>query len=105
MYDKFYFSIPEHHPVFEGHFPGQPIVPGVMLVDEVIHVLETQGEKRMKEGGYIAITKFLSPVAPGEVLTISIDLNDDALITFGISTRDRMIAKGTFSACKSESNK
>ena len=35
-----YFTIPADHPALPGHFPGQPIVPGVVVLDRVVEVIE-----------------------------------------------------------------
>ena len=32
-------TIPKRHPALSGHFPGHPIVPGVLVLDEVIETL------------------------------------------------------------------
>lgn len=51
------------HPVFEGHFPGQPVVPGVCMVQMIKELLETvTGKKLMlKQSDHI---KFLSVINP-----------------------------------------
>ncbi|AEG91319.1 AMP-binding protein [Ramlibacter tataouinensis] len=55
------------HPAFAGHFPGAPIVPGVLLLDAALHAVETQG----LAVGEIASAKFLSPVGPGRPVTLA----------------------------------
>ena len=54
------------HPAFAGHFPGRPIVPGVLLLDAALHALgaDTAGACR------IASAKFLRPVAPATALEL-----------------------------------
>ncbi|RYY68703.1 MAG: 3-hydroxyacyl-ACP dehydratase [Comamonadaceae bacterium] len=55
------------HPAFAGHFPGAPIVPGVLLLDAALHALEAAGLKPAA----IASAKFLQPVAPAQLLALS----------------------------------
>lgn len=57
------------HPAYVGHFPGRPVLPGVVLLDAVLHALTVQlGRQAMP--GQIKAAKFLSPVHPGETLTL-----------------------------------
>lgn len=56
------------HPAFAGHFPGFPIVPGVMLLDAIVHLHESQGGGKVTA---IASAKFLRPVGPGQSVTFS----------------------------------
>ena len=58
-------SYPPGHPAFVGHFPGRPIVPGVLLLDAALHALGADGAACR-----IASAKFLQPVAPGVVLSL-----------------------------------
>lgn len=55
------------HPTAPGHFPGNPIIPGAVLLDEVLHAIA-----RDCDGGrtIIRAAKFLEPVRPGDVLLI-----------------------------------
>ena len=72
-------QVPKHNSIFEGHFPGYPIMPGVLLI-----------EAMAQSSGWllIALTKFecmpflasvkeakmRSFVNPGELLTIDVSL-------------------------------
>ena len=65
-------TVPVDHPSFPGHFPGRPILPGVLLLAEVMEALREQGDAIATAGCEIASAKFLSPVAPGDELTITL---------------------------------
>ena len=62
-------KIPANHPAFAGHFPGTPIVPGVVLLDEILHVISL--DTGLDETAWqISSVKFLSPLKPGESVVI-----------------------------------
>lgn len=63
--------VPVDHPAFAGHFPGRPILPGVLLLAEVMEALRAHGESPAA-GCELAAAKFLAPVGPGAALTITL---------------------------------
>lgn len=90
------------HPAFAGHFPGAPIVPGVLLLDAAVHaVLQTVRASTSGDGKTpspvcrISSAKFLSPVGPGESLKISCAIGASGSVNFDISSAGRKVAKGT----------
>jgi len=80
------------HPAFAGHFPGRPIVPGVVLLDHAQHAIESATGWRL---GGVAVAKFLSPVGPGEALTVAYEAGE-AGVRFQIAAADRQVANGRF---------
>jgi 3-hydroxyacyl-[acyl-carrier-protein] dehydratase len=71
------------HQIFSGHFPGQPVVPGVCLMQMVKEVLEErlQLKTRLKQAANL---KFISPVDPRATpelqLNLSYGQSEDGLI-------------------------
>ena len=55
------FSVPDEHPVYAGHFPGRPIVPGAMLIAWITNALRDEGVQIAA----VRSCKFLLPVLPG----------------------------------------
>ena len=79
MSDAITFLVPEQHPAFVGHFPGAPLLPGVMLLDEMLHSLgDTAGD------WIVSSAKFLHPVRPGETLTLEHNVLASGSIRFVI---------------------
>ena len=56
------------HPASSGHFPGNPIIPGAVLLAEIIHEIAAQHPGLICR--QIAAAKFLLPVRPGDRLAI-----------------------------------
>ena len=90
------------HPAFAGHFPGAPIVPGVVLLDAAVHAaMQTLRAAPSGKGEtssvvcQISSVKFLSPVGPGETLKISCASSASSSVRFDISSAGRKVATGT----------
>jgi 3-hydroxyacyl-[acyl-carrier-protein] dehydratase len=72
-------------PGFEGHFPGNPILPGACLIEAAIQLIST-GVRQNLILAEIETVKFFSPVKPG----------DEVKLDFNIKTLpDGIGAKGT----------
>jgi 3-hydroxymyristoyl/3-hydroxydecanoyl-(acyl carrier protein) dehydratase len=94
------FHIPAQHPAFEGHFPGTPLLPGVLLLDEVLHaVVESEdraGSAALRELRWtISTAKFLRPVRPGETLTLEHEPLANGSIRFTLRGAGQPVASGT----------
>lgn len=65
------FTIGHDHPALPGHFPGAPIVPGVVLLERVLAQIEAahriDGPLRLPQ------VKFLRPLLPGERAEVEIE--------------------------------
>lgn len=59
------------HPAFAGHFPGRPVVPGVVLLDLCLRSIASR--HGAGTAWSIENAKFLSPVAPGDALVLAFD--------------------------------
>jgi 3-hydroxyacyl-[acyl-carrier-protein] dehydratase len=85
-------TIPKEHPAFAGHFPGTPILPGVLLLDETLRALEREdGTTRWR----IAAAKFLKPVVPGEELQMQHESQPNGSVRFHIVSGAVLVASGT----------
>ena len=68
-------QVPETSPVFEGHFPGFPIMPGVLLIESMAQtsgwlLLGLMKFERMPFLAAVKEAKMRGFVAPGELMTV-----------------------------------
>lgn len=86
------FSIAADHPALPGHFPGEPVVPGVVVIDRVMAAAQAWLAREVSPHAFAQI-KFLSPLLPGEEAQITLSL-DDARLRFEVGANGRAIARG-----------
>jgi 3-hydroxymyristoyl/3-hydroxydecanoyl-(acyl carrier protein) dehydratase len=82
------------HPAFAGHFPGEPIVPGVVLLDEALHAIATisgAASARCSLGS----VKFLRIVRPGQPVTLSFGDDGMQAVSFELRSLGELVATGT----------
>jgi 3-hydroxymyristoyl/3-hydroxydecanoyl-(acyl carrier protein) dehydratase len=71
------FAIPPEHPCLPGHFPGRPIVPGVVVLDHALALVLARLPNRMVAA--LPHAKFTAPVLPGQVVEVGYELAQDRL--------------------------
>lgn len=88
-------SLPTDHPIFAGHFPEHPIVPGALILDEVTRVLsEHTGTGRSA----VRSAKFVHPARPGQRLRIALTPTASGGFDFRVTSGDILIASGAVQA-------
>lgn len=74
-------NVTVNEPFFQGHFPGRPVMPGVLIIEAMA---QTGGVLVFKSGGSVGKTvmyltgideaKFRRPVVPGDQLRLEIEV-------------------------------
>ena len=99
MQSHFDIAVERDHPAFAGHFPGAPIVPGVLLLDWVLCEIEAREHSIFEAGvllpGALSVAKFLTPVRPGDVLAVSYERGATKIVC-RIECRQQLVATATF---------
>jgi len=93
MEHKIHATVSADHPSLAGHFPGNPVVPGVVILDQVFEAVKTQ-QPRVQLVGF-PVVKFVSPLKPDVEFVISLSPISDKRIRFECAALDgALFAKG-----------
>lgn len=101
-------TVSVNEPWFAGHFPGTPLMPGVLIVESCAQLCSLVAQTAAQDGDdrlYVLLKldnfKFLRPVLPGEVMTVSVVRRNGAgpLVTFDavVKVDEDVRAKGAIS--------
>jgi 3-hydroxymyristoyl/3-hydroxydecanoyl-(acyl carrier protein) dehydratase len=82
--------IPADHPSLPGHFPGAPLVPGVVLLEQVALALRAWRGERLTR---VVEAKFIAPLLPAEAAELSL-VESGARLRFDIRRGDTVLARG-----------
>ena len=93
-------GIAADHPAFAGHFPGLPILPGAVLLDETLRIIAMDLNIDLTQWRLTA-AKFLESVRPGDQLTVEHTGLADGGVRFAVRMADRSVLAGTLSRADS----
>jgi len=93
--------IAAQHPSLAGHFPGRPMVPGVVLLDMALHAI-VQQPIGVLEKCRLDNIKFTHTVVPdsirGTLLTLQYTKSDTGMVRFVIMDGEHIAVSGTMHA-------
>jgi 3-hydroxyacyl-[acyl-carrier-protein] dehydratase len=87
------FCVAADHPSLPGHFPGRRIVPGVVLLDEVLTLI--LGQLGARSVAALPSVKFLHPVLPEEVVTVFCGDATAGRVGFHCIVASRVVLRGS----------
>ena len=82
------------HPALPGHFPGHPVVPGVVLLESVAAALPQHARTPLRVTGF-PVVKFLAPLLPEHEYEIVLATKRPGQATFDIIAGGQKLASGT----------
>lgn len=89
--------VADDHPAFDGHFPGSPVLPGVVLLDEALYEIGRSRNLDLTRWQIVTV-KFPATVIPGDKLTLEHAASEGDTIRFVIRTAAAAVASGTLTA-------
>lgn len=88
------WHIPADHPTGAGHFPGNPIIPGALLLAETVHLIEAELGVR-SVACTIKSAKFFHPARPGDTVVVEFSVSPKREINFQCTVGDVKVLAGT----------
>jgi 3-hydroxymyristoyl/3-hydroxydecanoyl-(acyl carrier protein) dehydratase len=89
---EFVFMIDEDHPGLDGHFPGHPVVPAVVLLDQLLTETARIWGRQPRR---LVQVKFVTPLYPGQLAHASLVV-DTPRLKFVVRNGERLLFSGEF---------
>jgi 3-hydroxyacyl-[acyl-carrier-protein] dehydratase len=80
------------HPALAGHFPGNPVVPGVLILERVCRALQQSHGVTVAA---VPVVKFQVPLHPDEPFAIRLEPAGAGRYSFRVVRGDTVVATGT----------
>lgn len=98
-------GVPEDCIWFTGHFPGEPILPGIALIHAVYEAIERSEQERGESVRISSLRRirFTGPVRPGDKLLLSLtreDGNEIILFHFKVAVQENTVCSGLMAVSK-----
>ena len=97
--------VPTDSSWFLGHFPGEPILPGIALIDMAEQTIIQDAAAKGEEISFEALkrVRFTQPVRPGESLKVNVtceEAGEETLFTFKVAREETIVCSGQIVAKK-----
>ena len=91
---SFDFTVSSSHPSISGHFPGNPIVPGAVIIENVIKVFSRSNDSR--EITSLSTVKFIKPIEVNQKVDVNFLSISTELISFECVSNNVVLVLGRF---------
>lgn len=86
------FRFAAGHPSFAGHFPGRPIVAGVLILEQAANALRAWRGAAVRQ---VIDAKFVAPLLPEEEAVVELSEAGDRRYRFVVRRDDAVLLRGT----------
>ncbi len=90
---RFTITIPADHPSLPGHFPGRPVVPGAVILAEVVHAATQALGGGTRIAGFPSV-KFMDPMLPEQRCELTLTDHGAGTAAFELTHNTRRVASG-----------